>query len=116
MKESKIQADVIKYLESLGGWVLNVAGGPEIKRGTPDLLVCLRGMFWAVELKRPGKMPEAIQVRRMQQIARSGGLVFLWDSIEDAKAEAPAVVSGHSCPVTGPGTVPHVQKKINRNR
>lgn len=111
MKESRIQAEIIAYIESLGGWVLNVAGGPEIKRGTPDLLASIGGRFWAIEVKRPGEKPEAIQLRRLRQIARSGGLVFLWDSLGQATSEAKEAVEYGGLAET-PGSLAYLLRKM----
>ncbi len=116
VSESSIQSAIIIYLESQGGWVLNVAGGPEIKRGTPDLLACVRGRFWGIEVKKPGEVPTPIQVRRLQQIARTGGLAFFWESVDQAASETEAVLTEQASNVHGPGTIPHLLKLMERNR
>lgn len=42
--------------------------------GTPDLLICYRGLFIGMELKRPGEEPSEIQKHRLTQIVRAGGI------------------------------------------
>jgi hypothetical protein len=43
------------------------------KSGVSDKMLCLCGAFWAVEVKRPGKGPTAIQTRRMNEVKAAGG-------------------------------------------
>ena len=46
------------------------------KSGVPDIVGCLYGAFFGIEVKRPGKEPTAIQARRMREIARTNGIAF----------------------------------------
>ena len=46
------------------------------KSGVPDIVGCLYGAFFGIEVKRPGKEPTAIQTRRMREIARTNGIAF----------------------------------------
>ena len=43
------------------------------KSGAGDYALCLDGAFWNVEVKRPGKIPTAIQTRRMNEVRAAGG-------------------------------------------
>lgn len=45
--------------------------------GTPDFLLCVRGLFVGVECKATGQTPRNLQFRRANDIERAGG-VFLW--------------------------------------
>lgn len=49
MKEQDIQRKIIKYLESVGAYVVKVVASN--KSGTPDILACYRGIFLAIEVK-----------------------------------------------------------------
>jgi hypothetical protein len=44
-----------------------------------DILVCCRGVFIAIETKRPGKKPTPRQELTITQIRSAGGLVFVID-------------------------------------
>ena len=41
--------------------------------GCPDLLVCWRGLFVALEVKVPGNPPTKAQLRQMALIREAGG-------------------------------------------
>lgn len=46
------------------------------RHGVPDILICLRGKFIAIELKRDGKMPTKLQELKLEKIRRAGGIAF----------------------------------------
>ena len=73
MSENNFQTRVIKYIKQHGGYVLNVAGGTQIPRGTPDLIVCWRGRFLALELKTDIGSLEELQKEKIANIRESGG-------------------------------------------
>lgn len=72
-RERTIQRACLKTLRAAGAYAVNIAGGPAIDTGTPDILACYRGRFVAVEVKRPGQVPTEIQRFRLKQIAGAGG-------------------------------------------
>lgn len=46
--------------------------------GTPDVLVCHKGRFFAIEVKRPhGGKISALQEQAMQRIEQAGGRAFV---------------------------------------
>lgn len=47
-----------------------------------DYLLCIGGMFVAIETKAPGKKPTPLQESTMSNILAAGGLVFLVDGDE----------------------------------
>lgn len=49
------------------------------RRGIPDIIGCIRGLFFAIELKRDGKCkPDALQTYNLTQIAeKAQGLSFV---------------------------------------
>ena len=73
MLERNFQAKVIKYIVRRGGYVLNVAGGTQIPKGTPDLLVCWRGRFFALELKTDTGKTTELQKDKICEIRKAGG-------------------------------------------
>ena len=65
---------VRKYLESKGAYVLKYVGGSQTKTGVPDLLVCYKGKFIALETKAPkGDDTKKLQIRNIDWIREAGG-------------------------------------------
>lgn len=84
--ESKIQAQILRYLRTLGQlcWAIKAAVCNE--RGVPDILCCYRARFVAFEVKTArGRIsgPQAIQHKRIRQ---AGGQAFIVRSIDEVKA------------------------------
>ena len=70
--EQQIQSKVIKYLESIGAYVIKVITANH--SGVPDIHACLNGKWISIEMKRPGESPEPLQLHHLQQIQKAGGL------------------------------------------
>ena len=81
--ESAIQRRIILALREAGTYVVKVQVADA---GTPDLLVCHGGRFIAMEVKKPGQYPTAIQRHRIAQIQAAGGVATVVRSVEDALA------------------------------
>lgn len=80
MKEQDIQRKIIKYLESVGAYVVKVVASN--KSGTPDILACYRGIFLAVEVKRPETKTNVseLQEYNIKKIKEAGGVAIVsWD-------------------------------------
>jgi len=56
------------------GWYLKVWGGGFQKSGIPDLLMCVNGIFFAVELKSSSGRPSDIQRKNIGMVNRGGGI------------------------------------------
>jgi Holliday junction resolvase len=80
MKESQIQKKIINYLEQEeGAYVVN---GIYTKEGVPDLVVCIRGKFLAIEVKTPGTSTNVSPLQRwnLDRIEEIGGYSMVaWD-------------------------------------
>jgi hypothetical protein len=85
--EKTITAAIIKYLKSLPEcWHIKVFGGPRGRAGAPDLLVCRKGLFYAIEVKKPGgKGPTKLQERELAAIMKAGALAFTARSVDDVR-------------------------------
>lgn len=64
----------LRVRKGYGGEVLKTHGTPMQAKGTPDLLICIRGRFVACELKQPGKKPTPLQMKRLRDWAAAGAL------------------------------------------
>ena len=88
MKENALSHLVDNYLRDLEGkriaWRLNVAGSATQRGGVPDYLICYRGNFVAVELKRPNGTYGVTkrQAAHMQRIVDAGGYATKIESVE----------------------------------
>ena len=85
MLEKTIKTAVKKRLTELGAYqhwpVQNGMGAPCL-----DCHGCLDGLYFAIETKRPDKKPTLRQEFTIAQIRAAGGLVFIVDSTEQARA------------------------------
>jgi Holliday junction resolvase len=83
MSEQKIQASIIKYLESKGAYVVKVITAS--KKGVPDILACYKGQFIAIEVKRPETKTNvsSLQAYNLKKIEETGGLSLVaWDLVQ----------------------------------
>ncbi len=82
-RESTLQNKVIDYLESIGAYVFNVAGTGMGRKGTPDLLICYRGKFIAIEVKMPGGKTSKLQEYELAKVRKAGGIAKVIHSMEE---------------------------------
>lgn len=74
--ESTITLNILSYLRSVGAYAIKHHGGPHSRRGTPDVLACLRGRMVVVEVKVPGKTPTEAQRIELVRWADAGALAM----------------------------------------
>ena len=86
--EAKEKAEIDKYLKSIGAWYCSPTTFGFGPSGAPDRVVCLNGVCIGIEVKREGKNPTPIQVRRMQQIREAGGIA-IWGTAKKVLSELP---------------------------
>lgn len=81
--ESKIQKEIITYLEKEGYYVVKVIMAN--KNGVPDVLFCKDGKFFAVEVKDKGKKKNVTRLQQvnLEKIIASGGSAIVADCLED---------------------------------
>ena len=85
-QEAMIQAEILRYLRSLGTlcWVIKAAICNE--RGVPDLLCCYRGRFVAFEVKQPSGNLTKLQEATIQRIKDAKGKAYKVSSVEEVKS------------------------------
>lgn len=72
MRGSKLSEAIIKHIETKhSGYVVNVVVAS--KSGTPDLLACIDGKFFAFEVKGKGDTKKELQSEKLNEIAKAGG-------------------------------------------
>jgi hypothetical protein len=73
--ETKLKKKCQEYLDDLGTecWHFKVLGGPGQKAGVPDIVGCINGLFFAIELKIKPNKPSAKQLHEIRQIQNAEG-------------------------------------------
>ena len=71
--ESYEKDDICKYLVSQAAWYFRPYQAGYGKSGVPDIVACIRGRFFAIEVKREGKEPTVLQKQRMFEIRDADG-------------------------------------------
>lgn len=90
VSEKLFEKKVEKYLHSIGvyqagtpfhrideeqiGWFTKIWGGGYQKSGIPDLILCVNGIFIAVELKATNGKPSELQKMNTSRINQSNGI------------------------------------------
>ena len=92
--EQKIQKEIKDFLISKGATVVKFNNSgiyregkyiPTHQSGVSDLLVCLKGRFIAIEVKRPNGRLTENQKAFLKQIEKSNGVALVATSVEDVK-------------------------------
>jgi len=86
--ERDLQKKCLRWVRSLSKvWYLKVVGNAVQASGVPDILLCIKGKFIAIELKRPdgtGVLSD-IQQANIERIREAGGQAYVVDSFEEFK-------------------------------
>ena len=86
VKEQNIQTSIMNYISSIGGLPIKFNNmGIYAKAGVSDILACIKGRFIAIEVKRPGNKPTAVQLQFINAVNSIGGLAFWADNLQDVK-------------------------------
>ncbi|MCX6145715.1 MAG: VRR-NUC domain-containing protein [Candidatus Kapabacteria bacterium] len=83
MKESDIQASILKYVKAIGGFTFKVMTANT--SGIPDVICCINGKFVALEIKLPGKNATELQKYKISEIQKAGGIASVVTSLDGAK-------------------------------
>ena len=86
--EKNFENKIKKYLKAKGAWYVKYwAGSQFTKAGIPDLLICYKGNFIAVEVKAQTGKPSDLQLYNVKKIKEAGGSAFILypDDFDDFK-------------------------------
>lgn len=80
--ENKIKA----YIRERG-YCVKYHGNAYSTSGTPDILACINGYFLAIEVKAQTGKPSKLQLVKIDQIRKAGGLGYVaypsgWDKLK----------------------------------
>lgn len=84
-KESKIQNEILRYLDSFKGVLYHFKTIRCNKNGVPDIIVCYKGKFIAIECKTEKNELSKLQAFARYFIISSGGDYILARSLDDVK-------------------------------
>lgn len=77
--EGIVKKKLVTILKSIGAYYFFPATHGYGRSGVPDIVGCLHGQFFAIEVKAEGKKPTALQEHEMKQIRAVGGTAFVYD-------------------------------------
>ena len=85
MLEKDIVAAIKRYLATLGEDVFfwKEHGGQYGTAGIPDIIVCYKGRFIALEAKVGKNQPTRLQAATIEQIRRAGGIACVVRSVDE---------------------------------
>lgn len=85
MFETRLKNIVIKYIKKgySSAWIYKTAD--RWQSGIPDLLMCINGRFYAIELKAGRNNPTKLQQYVLNKIRTAGGRAKVCRSVEDVK-------------------------------
>lgn len=75
--ESKVKAKIHAMLKEHGAYAVNYIGGAFANNGTPDILACFRGRFYAIEAKAGKNRPTDLQLSNLRRISEAGGVALV---------------------------------------
>ncbi len=76
-QEKNFENKVKEILKSKGAYLVKQFGCGFTKTGIPDLLVCYKGRFIAVELKADNGKASPLQLYNLEEVKKAGGYSFL---------------------------------------
>lgn len=85
MSEQTIQKKILDYIKEIGAYAVKTI--TTNRTGVPDILVCWRGEFIAIECKDVGKLNRLtpLQMHHLSMIERAGGKVLVADSVASVR-------------------------------
>lgn len=83
--EAQLKSEIRHYLEGIGAFWSNVQGGPGSKPGDPDIVVCFKGRYVALEAKSPVGVLSPIQKARRDEIRKAGGIYEVVRTLDEVK-------------------------------
>ncbi len=72
MTEQQLQKKILDYIKSIGGYARKVSNAN--RNGTPDIIACIEGKFYAFECKVERNIPTQLQIYNIDQIRKAGGV------------------------------------------
>lgn len=97
VSEAAFERRVKEYLRGRGAIVTKIVPPFCGMKGDPDLVVCWKGRYVAIELKVPGEEPTDIQLARIEKVKQAGGHAFWADNMESVISELGMLEGAEPC-------------------
>lgn len=75
--EAKVKKKVVELLKAAGAYYFYPVTGGFGASGVPDIIVCHKGRFIAIECKAGTNKPTKLQQKNLNDIAASGGVALI---------------------------------------
>jgi len=75
--EAKVKKKIKDVLHELGAWYAMPMGTGYGHSGIPDFLICMNGVFIAIEAKAGKGTTTALQERELRRITDAGGIALV---------------------------------------
>ena len=88
-EEKNFENKLKSFLKDRGCWYIKYWGGAKYtKEGIPDILACVNGNFFGIEIKASRGRPKLIQLVNLKRIRSAGGIGVLvypgdWEGFTD---------------------------------
>lgn len=79
--ESKVKKKVVELLKAAGAYYFYPVTGGFGASGVPDIIVCHKGRFIAIECKAGSNKPTKLQQKNIADIIASGGVALVVNEI-----------------------------------
>lgn len=77
-REKSFENKIKDYFKSQGYWHVKYwAGAQYTKEGIPDILACVHGVFFGIEVKAQNGRPTLVQLVNLRNIRRADGIGVL---------------------------------------
>lgn len=86
--EGKVKQAVVKILKKYDAYYFFPATGGYGKSGVPDIIVCFKGRFIAIECKTDGNRPTELQMKNLTAIMVCGGIAMVIDETNVDEVDA----------------------------
>lgn len=86
MTEAALRAKIVRRLKGYSGWWIVTHADSFATGGLPDIIGCVHGKFYGLEVKLPGKEHTltARQAHRLAQINKAGGKAAMVTNADQA--------------------------------
>lgn len=84
--ETALRTRIVKALRQEGGFWEVIHGSAYQRAGLPDIIGCLDGRYYGLEVKVPGREAAVTprQARTLEEITRAGGVAGVISSVDQA--------------------------------
>ena len=76
-QEKRFENKIKKYLDDNEIWYVKYFANGYTKKGVPDILACVNGRFFGIEVKAEKGRASPIQLYNIEKIKESGGVALV---------------------------------------